>query len=448
MPPKKAKAATTVQTKGLAKLAPASLGALPADLYDPNATWHKMISEAIQVIKDCPVFGEDICSAKPLPLTGDADTLTGFQAPFDETVFMDMTTQNSTVDPFLKKGHTAVYSCGINALWCDPLRSLTPGVPLLPRAIEKMMTTMFPQGAPRAMEQRVEIQAPLNGKVPFGTAVRVSPEETQHALIVAISRAIAESKPETELIEWKRVLLSCPGAFVMNLETADDLYFHVTNLRSKVEATSRAISHKASQIIFDVYNYKLRKELVLGPLSAKAVAQYYIENCTSGEDDDSATGVSEDRGKVTTIEHAITVYEKIFKQPVLLELILDFERNMLDKSPFNSIYKLKELVVACKAQPLKIEWVIKTIKNRISAKTMDASEISVRSLTSGGAGSPKGRNWAEVFVKQREIRNYLLGTFMDTRTVVVGSDCMIKRMNKQRGLLTLDGRCPATTTVC
>ena len=177
------------------------------------------------------------------------------------------------------------------------------------------------------------------------------------------------------------------------------------------------------------------------------MAQYYIENCTSGEDD-SATGVSEDRGKVTTIEHAITVYEKIFKQPVLLELILDFERNMLDKSPFNSIYKLKELVVACKSQPLKIEWVIKTIKNRISAKTMDASDISVRSLTSGGAGSTKGKNWAEVFVKQREIRNYLLGTFMDARTVVVGFDCMIKRMNKQRGLLTLDGRCPATTTVC
>ena len=93
MPPKKAKAATTVQTKGLAKVAPASLGALPADLYDPNVTWHKMISEAIQVIKDCPVFGEDICSAKPLPLTGDADTLTGFQAPFDETVLVNMITQ-------------------------------------------------------------------------------------------------------------------------------------------------------------------------------------------------------------------------------------------------------------------------------------------------------------------------------------------------------------------
>jgi hypothetical protein len=76
--------------------------------------------------------------------------------------------------------------------------------------------------------------------------------------------------------------------------------------------------------------------------------------------------------------------------------------------------------------------VIKTIKNRISAKTMDASDISVRSLTSGGAGSTKGKNWAEVFVKQREIRNYLLGTFMDARTVVVGFDCMIKRMNKQR----------------
>lgn len=56
MPPKgKAKAAA----KGLAKMAPDSIGALPADIYDPNQKWNAEVQAAIEAIKQHALFGQE-----------------------------------------------------------------------------------------------------------------------------------------------------------------------------------------------------------------------------------------------------------------------------------------------------------------------------------------------------------------------------------------------------
>ncbi len=408
MPPKKATAGAA-KARGLAKMAPtADLGQMPlAETFDPNVKWHAEMANAIETIKRCEIFGEDICSASALPMKSEnKKALVGFQAPFDETILKE------------KAQAKSIYVCGINALWCDPLQSITPGVPVLPRAIEQMISTLFPNGT-RPMEQRLEIQAPPNGKLKYGAAVRVSPEEAQHALILAIARAIKEEAEEQELPEWKRVLLSCPGAFVP-LETADDLYFHVTNLRVRCQASARAMAHKTSQIIIDIYNYKTRKEVVLGPLTPKQVAEYYTSNFVMGND--TGPALTEDRTKPSTIEAAIQVYEKMFKVQPIQELVLTMEREMLETSPFNSIYKLLEIVKMCKSSA-KIEWVMKTVRNRVQAECMDPAEFTVRSL--GGRG---GKQWVDVFLKQREMRIYLLGPFLDSRNIIPAAKEKLKQV--------------------
>ena len=96
MAPEK-KTAVAPAGKGLAKMAPSSLAPLRAESFDPNVEWHKQaakqkkkhfqtlhsaplcapdfflyfgpqVAHVVQLIKECPVFGEDICTAPALPL--------------------------------------------------------------------------------------------------------------------------------------------------------------------------------------------------------------------------------------------------------------------------------------------------------------------------------------------------------------------------------------------
>ena len=72
---------------------------------------------------------------------------------------------------------------------------------------------------------------------------------------MAVQEKILMGAPDSELLEWKRVILSCPANFV-HLATEQDVYFYTTNKRFKAEADHRAITHKTTQMIFDVWNFK------------------------------------------------------------------------------------------------------------------------------------------------------------------------------------------------
>lgn len=200
------------------------------------------------------------------------------------------------------------------------------------------------------------------------------------------------------------MLLSCPGVFVP-LETEGERYFHVTNLRAKALTTARALAHQTSHIIFDIYNYKTRKEQVLGTLSAKQVAEFYEQSFVGDG--------TEDRCKPSTIEAAIHVYERLYKVESIRSLLLAMERAHLETNPFSGIYKLLEVGKACKQVAGKIEWVLWTAKHRVESGAMEYTEFSVRNLS-----GRSGKQWCEVFLKQRELRGYLCGPFMDSRNII------------------------------
>ena len=260
MPSSKAKAKSKVASAPV----PLPLGVLPAGMPDPNTEWLAEVQRAVETIKACDTFGPDICSQEALPLTGNPETtLLGFQAPYTEATAKE------------KGSLKCSFTCGVNALWANPLQSVTPGVPLISTAIRELMGSMFPNG-PAQMEHPLVFRARPDGTIKCGDALRVSPEEPQHALIIKIAERVAARAPESELKEWKRVLLSSPGRIAF-FETDDDAYFHVTNARVKALTSARAMAHKTSQIIIDIWNFKLRKEAVLGLLSAAKIAEFYQE---------------------------------------------------------------------------------------------------------------------------------------------------------------------------
>ena len=70
---------------------------------------------AVGPIKACDVFGPDICSQEPMLLTGDPETaLLEFQSPYTEAVARE------------KGAEKCAFTCGVNALWANPMQSITP----------------------------------------------------------------------------------------------------------------------------------------------------------------------------------------------------------------------------------------------------------------------------------------------------------------------------------
>ena len=145
------------KVKGLAgKAAPGpgtALAALPANLPNPNQEWHKIISAALDSIKNHVVFGKDIVQQTALPMSSP-----------DPAAVADERQQNGSE-----------YVCAINMLWADPLASVTPGVPLMDKAISKMTQSILKAG-PVTVEERMHVAYPSNAFVP-GQLVRISPEE-------------------------------------------------------------------------------------------------------------------------------------------------------------------------------------------------------------------------------------------------------------------------------
>ena len=135
----------------------------------------------------------------------------------------------------------------------------------------ELAATMFPKGRAGPVDQVLSIKS---GALSKGSALRLSPEEPQHAVIITIAARIEEEAEEAELLEWKRVLLSFPGKFI-SIDTDDDAYFYVTNAREKVKAAAASISHKTSQLIFDIHGFRVKKESEQGPLTPAAIAKFY-----------------------------------------------------------------------------------------------------------------------------------------------------------------------------
>ncbi|CAE7246689.1 unnamed protein product [Symbiodinium sp. CCMP2456] len=396
---------------GTPTIAP-GLGRLPADTYDPNVQHFKMIEECLEAIRDHPVFGPNIDTLDPLPLVpAVAGDQAGFLAPLD----------NEALAAARDSG--GEYVCGVNLLWANPLESVTPGVPIMAKALSDHVHRLMARG-PKVVEDRLEFVYPQD----IGARWRkCCPEELQHAVIMAIHERIVLGAEEDELLQWRRVVLSCPAAFI-DLQTEEDIYFHATNKRVKAEQDYRLLTHKTTQMIFDVYNFKVRKELVCGTLTDEELAYLYKTRLLKVKrSDQEASKEDKDRTSPGTIKACVTVYEKMFTHEKLRDVVLKAEQDHLDESPFASVHKLNEIVGMCRQSVVKMQWLLLTTMHRFETMNLSAREFSARNLQ--GAGT---KQYGLVFLRQREMKLYLLGPFMDGRNFVSSAKEKLREVFESR----------------
>ena len=124
-----------------------------------------------------------------------------------------------------------------------------------------------------------------------------------------------------------------------------------------------------------------------------------------------------DRTKPGTIKACIQVYERMLTHEPLRRIVLNAEQDFLDSSPFAGVYKLQEMCRLCKDNVSKLEWLLGATYHRFRAGTLH--DFSMRNLATAGT-----KQHALVFLKQREMKLWLLGPFLDSRNLV--SECKSK----------------------
>jgi len=118
------------------------------------------------------------------------------------------------------------------------------------------MTTTWPPGTVKPLPEPIDFRADGGFPLKKGGLLRLSPEETQHALILKVARRIEEGAEQDELDEWKKIMLSATGRFI-RADTFDDQYFCVTNARRRFRDAAAAIVHLTSQIVCDIWMFKV-----------------------------------------------------------------------------------------------------------------------------------------------------------------------------------------------
>lgn len=151
----------------------------------------------------------------------------------------------------------------------------------------------------------------------------------------------------------------------------------------------------------------MRKEAQLNKsISAAEIASIYEKRL------DNAAGDDEARTSATTIESAITVYDKVFSIPVIRRIIEECEQDLLSQSPFNSIAKLLEIYYKCKTTT-KLEWWFRLAKDGLDSRSLEPGDFSLKKLR----GAPSKPGLTELILMKRSMRDFLMTRFLDTRNI-------------------------------
>ena len=229
----------------------------------------------------------------------------------------------------------------------------------------------------------------------FGALKRVSPEEQEAALLMAIAKRIDEGAPDGELKQWRKTLLTVDMEFIP-LPTCDDQYFKAVNLRRAVIVDNEAVVRSCIQSIQEIMEFKFRKEKGLGH------AMTAEELCTAWNS--HAIEISSKYAEEispTWIQNAVKIQNNILSDKDVRNVVLWMEGEYGKSNPLNSIYALEAIVSTTKTRE-DILWVLDMMTHGLKFLGMTAAEFSSRNL-----GNKKGKGIVHLFLFKKMLLEYL-----------------------------------------
>ncbi|CAK9038886.1 Uncharacterized protein SCF082_LOCUS22815 [Durusdinium trenchii] len=301
----------------------------------------------------------------------------------------------------------AMSSCGTyegagNLFWVNLKWSATPKVPVNEKGVDNFRQQHF-SSPKRWIKQPMIIAVEESMTLHFGNLTRVTPEEADHALLLAVSGAIDAGEDEQVLRQWRAVLLTVPMIFEI-LPTNDQKFFRV-NLRNEIITDFDSLARNTAQRIYELMSFKHTKETTMKrKLEVPELYTMWSEQ------------VTESKAKIAELEKvtesfcrdAVTIYERLLNVPELRARCLALDSAYGKASPLNSSTNMKELVKIGKT-PVLIEWMICTMHDLLETDQCTWRDFGTRALATN-----KGKKGLyELWVLKYELKQHLLGKFLD-----------------------------------
>ena len=303
-------------------------------------------------------------------------------------------------------------SGGVNALWPNPVETLSPNVLVDEDRVRDLIRATWPDGRVRPMAEPLDLLADFKalGEGDGNALVRVSPDELQHTLILKVASRIEDGASDSEMSQWEKVLRSSNGR-VVALATFDEQFFWCANERRRFKRVAETVSRLQSQIACEVWFYRARKQASLNKQTdeLRRAGRLYASQLHEASAD------MESLGDPRVIEHAIQAYERILSQPSLQEVLVRFDKNYGSKGPFNSLSKLSDLYLRCRTLG-KMRWVLQVSEMMLVTEALDISDFAVKNLKTRPGSSRAGT--LELLLMKQQLLRYFLNTFLDQRKLL------------------------------
>ncbi|CAE7707229.1 unnamed protein product [Symbiodinium sp. CCMP2592] len=268
------------------------------------------------------------------------------------------------------------------------------------KAVEEVCKFNFSKG-PAPFPWRIVVALPSSKltaatlQKQFGALKRVSPEEQEAALLMAITRRIEAGATDEELKQWRKTLLTVDMEFIP-LPTEDDQYFKSVNLRRAVIVDNEAVVRSCIQSIQEIMEFKLRKEKGMGhSMTAEELCTTW--NAHAIEISSKYT----EEISPTWIQNAVKIQNNILSDKDLRNVVMWMEGEYGKKNPLNSINAL-DAVVSCTKTREDILWVLDMMTHCLKFLGMTAADFSSRNL-----GNKKGKGIVHLFLFKRMLLEYL-----------------------------------------
>lgn len=259
-------------------------------------------------------------------------------------------------------------SSGCNFFWMNHITSPTAGVKISERSVDAIVKHHFSDGPPKHLPFVLFAFIPFK-KFNIETEkvrglCRVSPCEQSWAAIKACAR---DTQDDEKMRKWRNCFLSSPMCFLLDLQTR--VAIHAFQLRENPLIDAEHVTWSTLQRIQMVS--RERASLGGGP-TTKQLVRHFAKITLAKSSESFTEGF---------IEAAMLTDKNIFnsKEQTALHILQDWDEQFGMFGPFNSVYKLEALIQKSKT-PQNIVWVLRTIQDGLTVRTLVPGAITVNGL--------------------------------------------------------------------
>ena len=306
----------------------AAAGSATSDGDTVNSAYMAGLAADLQVVMSHPLFS-DIKELQPVRPDAEDEDMRATRLPIDPTQLVGCVNRLGT------------YEGGCNLFWLDWLYTPTPGVPSSLARTRSTMQDVF--ATPTEIPTKVVVSVPkaineaeLTSMTTASKLKRLSPEEPLVAFVGAIARGVKNAASTETMKQWKRLALSTLVEF-RAVDSADDVHWAAVNMREDVVRNFVTMRTTTLWRLYEVYQFKERKDATCGKLGAAKIAHLYKLNMRRAETSEEVTD--------SFVDNALTVHERLLSTPQARKVLQEAEEQCrYGRNPFEHLFKLLAIV--------------------------------------------------------------------------------------------------------